>query len=123
MNPWGRFGLAHPEHASMEPLCGILLEIDPDTQQPILGGRPGTVLIGGRASGLPASSMQGPCGHIAEECALKGRHECGKFVHCQARHISHLGRMRGKIAIPSHQLSLLSWRVQYNSNRDELYYI
>jgi hypothetical protein len=39
MNPWGCFGLAHPEHAAMEQLRRILLEIDQDEQEPILGGR------------------------------------------------------------------------------------
>ena len=100
MNPLGGFGLAHPEHPSMEQLCGILLERDQDEPQLILGGRQGTILLGDVASGLPASPMQGPRGHRAQECGLKGRHERGKLVHSQARQISHLGRLRGEIAIP-----------------------
>ena len=74
MNPWGRFGLAHPEHASMAQLRGMLLEIDQDAQQPIFWGRQRTVRLGRIAPGLPASSMQGPCGHRAQERGFKGRH-------------------------------------------------
>jgi hypothetical protein len=74
MNPLGRFGLAHPEQASMEQWRGILLEIDQDEQQPIFWGRQGTVRLGRIAPGLPASSRQGPCGHLAQECGFKGRH-------------------------------------------------
>ena len=104
----------------MEQWWGILLEIDQDEPQLILEGRQGTMLLGDVPSGLPASPRQGPRGQIAQECGLKGRHERGKRVHSQARQLSHLGRLRGEIAIPSHQWSLLLWRAQYNPNRDEL---
>jgi hypothetical protein len=72
MNPLRRLGLAHPEQAPMQQLCGVLLEVDQDEQQAIFRCWQGTVLIGGVASRLPTSSMQGPRGHIVQEGRLKG---------------------------------------------------
>jgi hypothetical protein len=120
MNPLGRLGLAHPEQAPMEDLRGVLLEVDQDEQQPIFRSRQRTVLIGRVAAGLPLPPMQGPCTHGVSERRLKGGYQGGKLVHGHARQVSHLGRMGGKIAIPSHRLCLLSCRAPYNTNRDEL---
>jgi hypothetical protein len=43
-----------------------------------------------------------------------------QLIHSHARHISHVGRMSRDIARPEHERSRLSWRAQYNPNRDAL---
>ena len=45
MNPWRRFGLTHAEHAAMEQVNGMLLEVDEHEQQAIFRCRQGTVRI------------------------------------------------------------------------------
>ena len=81
MDPLGCFGLAHAKHAPMQQLCGILLEIDQNEQQPIFRGRQKTVLIGGVASRLPAAPIQGPVGHVLQEGLLKGEYQRSKLIH------------------------------------------
>jgi hypothetical protein len=57
MNPWRRLGLAHAEHASMQPLRGVLLEVDQDKHQAVFRCGQQTVLLGGIAARLPLPSM------------------------------------------------------------------
>jgi hypothetical protein len=100
MNPRRGLGLAPAEHASMEQLGGILLEVDQHEQQPIFRGWQGTVLLGGVASRLPTPPMQGPFGHVAQERRLKGGYQHRKLIHGQARQIQHLRAMGREIVIP-----------------------
>jgi hypothetical protein len=121
MTSVGCLGLAHPEPAPMEQWRRRLLEVDQHDQQPIFWGRPGTVLRGRVTSRLPAPAMARPCGHVTQECRLKGGPQRRKLVHGQARQIYHGGAMGWKIAIASRERSLLSWRAQYHRNHDEFY--
>jgi len=100
MNPWRGLGLAHPEHTPMEQLRGILREVDQNAQQAIFRRRQRAVLISRIASRQPAPPMQSPFGHIVQKRRLKVGYQRSKLLHSQARQISHVGRMRGKIAIP-----------------------
>jgi hypothetical protein len=107
MNPLRCLGLTHPEQASMQQLRGILLEVDQNEQEPIFRGGQGTVLIGRIASRWPTPPRSGPFGHVAQERCLESGYQRSKLIHRQARQISHLGRMGGKIAIPEPGLGLL----------------
>jgi hypothetical protein len=100
MKPLCRRGLAPPEQAPMEQLCGIVLEVDQDAQQPIFRGWQGTVLLGRSASPLPAPAMERPCGHVSQERRFKGGHQRRQLVHRQACPISHVRRLGGEIVIP-----------------------
>ena len=69
--------------------------------------------VGGRAYGriasrLPTPPLQGPCGHVVQERRLKRGYQGRQLLYGHARHISHRGGVGGKIAIPSHELCLLS---------------
>lgn len=99
MHPLRRLGLAHTEQTPMEHLNGILLEIDQNEQESIFRCGQWAVLLGRILPRLPLPPMQGPCGHVAQECRLKGRHQCCKLVHGQARQISQVGGMGWNIAI------------------------
>ena len=99
MNPLRRFGLAHAEHAAMEEVRGMLLEVDENEQQAILRCRQGTGRIGRITSCLPAPSMERPLSHVGQERGFKGWDEDRKLVHGQARQIEYLGGMRWNIAI------------------------
>jgi hypothetical protein len=99
MNPLRRLGLAPAEQAPMEHLNGILLEVDQHEQQSIFRCWQGAVLIGCVSSRLPVPPMQGPFGHVTQECHLKVGHQRCKLVHGQARQISQVGGMGWDIAI------------------------
>ena len=100
MHPVVRLRLAHPEQTPMERLQGMLLEVDQNEQQTICRCRQGAVLIGRVSARLPAPAMKGPCGHVLQERRLKGGNQRCKLVHGQARQISHVGGVGGKVAIP-----------------------
>jgi hypothetical protein len=87
MNPLRGLGLAHAEHASMQQLRGILLEVDHNAQEPIFRSGSGAVLIGRVASRLPTPPMQGPCGHVGQERRLKRGYQGRKLLYGQARQI------------------------------------
>jgi hypothetical protein len=75
MNPWRRLGLAYPEQAPVQHVCGMLLEVDQDKQQPVLRRQQRTVPTGRIASRLLATPVQGPVGHIVQERRPKGAME------------------------------------------------
>jgi hypothetical protein len=99
MNPRRGLGLAHAAHASMPQWRGMLLEVDQNAQEPSLRGWEGAVLIGCLASRLPTPPMQGPCGHVVQECGLTRGSQGRTLLHGQARQIQDLGGMGGEIAI------------------------
>jgi hypothetical protein len=73
MNPLMRFTLAYPEQPPLHHLEGVGLQVDQDKQQPILGGRQGTVRIGGIAAGSAQHAIEASAGHMGLEGGLKGR--------------------------------------------------
>ena len=73
MNPLMGFALAHSEQPALHDLEGIGLQIDQDKQQPIRGGRQGTVLVGGLPAGGARLPIEAPVGHMGLERGLKGR--------------------------------------------------
>ena len=68
------FALAYPEQPSLHDLEGVGLQIDQDEQQPVLGGRQRTVLVGRIPAGRARLPIEAPVGHMALEGSLKGRH-------------------------------------------------
>ena len=73
MKPLIRLALAHPKQPTLHHLQGIGLQIDQDKQQPILGGRQWTVLVGRLAAHGAWLPIEAPVGHMRLERGLKGR--------------------------------------------------
>jgi hypothetical protein len=73
MNPLMGFALAHPEQPPLHHLEGIGLQVDQDTQQPILRGRQRTVLVGRVSTGSARLPVEAPVSHMGLERGLKGR--------------------------------------------------
>jgi hypothetical protein len=92
MNPLMRFALAHPEQSPLHHLEGIGFQIDQDKQQPILGGRQRTVLVGRVPTSRATLPVKAPVGHMGLERGLKGRDQLLKFVHGETGQIEHLCR-------------------------------
>jgi hypothetical protein len=65
--------LAHPEPPPLHHLERIGLQVDQDTQQPILGGWQRTVLVGRVPTGRARFPVEAPVDHLGMERGLKGR--------------------------------------------------
>ena len=72
MNPLMGFALAHAKQSPWHDLERIGLQVDQDTQQPILGRRQWAVLVGGVPSGGAPLAVEPPCRHMSLEGGLKG---------------------------------------------------
>jgi hypothetical protein len=72
MNPLMSLALAHAEQSSLDNLERIGLQVDEDTQQPILRCRQRTVLVGRVPSGRARLPIEAPVGHVALIRRLKG---------------------------------------------------
>ena len=81
MNPLMGLALAHPEQPPLDHLKGIGLQVDQDKQQPILGGRQRTVLVGRVSAGGARRPIEAPFGHMGLERGLKGRDQLLKLIH------------------------------------------
>jgi hypothetical protein len=92
MNPLMGFALAHPEQPSLHHLEGVGLQIDQDTQQPVLGGRQRTVRVGRIPPGGARRPIEAPEGHMGLEGSLKGRDSRRNLVHGETGQIKHLCR-------------------------------
>jgi hypothetical protein len=80
MNPLMGFALAHTEQPPLYHLQGIGLQIDQDKQQPILGGRQRTDLVGCLSANGASLPIEAPVGHMSLERTLKGRDQLPKLV-------------------------------------------
>jgi hypothetical protein len=98
------------------------LQIDQDTQQPILGRGQGTVQVGGVPAGGARLSIQAPLGHLRLEGGFTGRDHLLKFLQGEAGSIQHFHRAGRDVGEPetSHGSGLLSSEAQDTINRDEL---
>ncbi len=74
MNPLMSLALAYAEESSLHDLERIGLQVDQDTQQPILGGWQRTVLVGRLAASGTRLPIKAPGGHVGLERGLKGGH-------------------------------------------------
>ena len=63
--------LVHPEQLPLHHLKGIGLQVGQDTQEPILGRRQRTVLIGGIPAGRARLPIEAPLGHMGLKGGLK----------------------------------------------------
>jgi hypothetical protein len=124
MNPWMSLTLPHTEQPPLHALERRGLQVDQDTQQPILRPGPRTVLVGGVPPGRARLSIATPCGHMGLTCGLKRWHQWPQLIQRETGPIEDLGRMGLEIDEPSraHDGGLLSLEAQDIINRDELYY-
>jgi hypothetical protein len=115
-----RLALAHPKQSTLHDLQGRGLQIDQEKQQPILGGRQRTVLVGRLSAHGAWLPIEAPVGHLRLERGLKGRDERPKLVHRETGQIEHLCRAGLQIGEPSraHGDGLLSLEAQHTINRD-----
>jgi hypothetical protein len=122
MDPLMSLALADAEQPPLHDLERIGLQVDQDTQQPILRHRPWTVLVGGVPPGAAWLSIEPPCGHVDLESGLEGWHQLPKLLERETGQIEHLGRASLEIGKPSrsHSGGLLSLEAQDIINRDEL---
>ena len=123
MNPRMGFALAHAKQSPLHGLERIGLQVDQDTQQPILGRRQWAVLVGGVPPGGARVSIEPPCRHMGLEYGLKGWYQRAKLIQRETGQIDHLCRTGLDISEPSraHGGGLLSLEAQDIINRDELY--
>jgi hypothetical protein len=84
--------LAHAEQSSLDNLERIGLQVDQDTQQPILRGRQRTVPVGRVLPGHARLPIEAPGGHVALIRGLKGKDQLLKFVHGETSQIQDLCR-------------------------------
>jgi hypothetical protein len=112
--------LAHAEQPPLHHLEGVSLQIDQDTQQPILGGRQGTVLVGRLSANGAWPPIEAPVGHMRLERGLKGRDQVPKLVQGKTGQIQDLRGAALEIGEPSraHGGGLLSLEAQHTINRD-----
>jgi hypothetical protein len=120
MNPLMSFALAHPEQPPLHHLEGVGLQVDQEKQQPILGGRQWTVLVGRVPTGRARPPVEAPVGHMGLERRLTGGNQLLKLVHRETGQIEHLCRAGPQIgkASRSHRGGLLSLEAQDTINRD-----
>jgi hypothetical protein len=90
MNPLMGFALAHPEQPPLHDLEGVGFQVDQDKQQPILGGRQWTVLVGRIPPGGARLPIEAPFGHMGLERGLKGRDQALKLIDGETGQIEHL---------------------------------
>ena len=84
--------LVHPEQPPLHHLEGIGFQVGQDKQQPILGRRQRTVLIGGIPAGRARLPIEAPPGHMGLKGGLKRRDQAPKFIQGQTGQIQHLER-------------------------------
>jgi hypothetical protein len=123
MHPLRGFALAPPEEPPLHHLERGGLEVDQDAQQPIIGGRQRTVLVGCVPPGGARLPVKGPVGHMGLERGPKGRDQVAKLVQSQTGQSQELRGAGLDIGTPSraHGDGLLSSEAQDIINRDELY--
>ena len=122
MNPLLGLAWVHPEPPPLDHLEGRGVQVGQDTQQPILGRRQRTVLIGGLPAGRAWLPIEAPLGHMGLKGGLKSWDEAPKFIQGHTGHIQHLqrtGLQVGESSMP-HGGGLLSWEAQLIRNRNEL---
>jgi hypothetical protein len=120
MNPLMGLALAHPAEPPVHHLERGGLQVDPDQQQPVLGGWQRTMLVGRVAPGDPRLPVEAPSGHMGLERGLKGQDQLPKLLHGETGQIQELrgpGLDIGKRSI-SHGDGLLLWEAQDTINRD-----
>ena len=112
--------LAHPAQPPLHHVQRVGLQIDQDTQQPILGRRQRTGLIGGLPAGRARLPIEAPPGHMGLKGGLKRRGQVPKLLQGQTGQIQHLCGAGLKIGEPSraHGGGLLSLEAQYTIKRD-----
>jgi hypothetical protein len=74
VNPLIGLALVHPEQPPLHHLEGIGFQVGQDKQEPILGRRQRTSLIGAIPAGRARLSIEAPLGHMGLERSLKGWH-------------------------------------------------
>jgi hypothetical protein len=74
MDPLMSLALAHAEQPPLHDLERIGLQVDQDTQQPILRRWQWTVLVGRVPAGGAQLSIETACSHMGLECGLNRRH-------------------------------------------------
>jgi hypothetical protein len=90
VNPLIGFALTHAEQASLDHLEAVGLQVREQEEQPIFGGRQGTVLVHAKLTGSAGFPIQAPRGHMGLERRLKGRDQLLKLVERQTRKIQEL---------------------------------
>ena len=90
MNPLIRLALVHPEQPALYHLERVRLEVDEDTQQPILGRGQWPVLVGRLPTGRARLPIETPRGQMGLERALKRREQVPKLLQGETGQIHHL---------------------------------
>ena len=90
--PLLRLALAHPQQPTLHHLQGLGLQLDQDKQQPSLGGRQWTVLVGPIAAHGAWLPIEAPVGHMRLERGRKGRDYLPTLVHGETGQSEHLCR-------------------------------
>jgi len=122
VNPLIGFALAHPEQASLDHWEAVGLQGREQEEQPVFGGRQGTVLVHAKLASGAGLPIEAPRRHVRLEGGLEGRDELLKLGEGQAGEIQELRRAGLQIGKPytGHAWGLLSWEAQYSINRDNL---
>jgi hypothetical protein len=123
MKPLRRFALAHAAQPPLHHWERIRLQVDQDTQQPILGRGPRTVRRGRVPTGGTRPPIEAPFRHLRFERGLKGWDQALKRIEGETGQIEDLCRVGLDLSEPStpHGGGLLSPEAQDTINRDELY--
>jgi hypothetical protein len=90
MNPLMGLALTHSEQPPPYHLEGISFQVDQDKQQPILGRRQQTVLVGRVPAGGARLPIEAPMGHVGLERYLKGWDQLLTFLQGETGQIQHL---------------------------------
>jgi hypothetical protein len=125
MNPLMSCALTPAEESSLHDLERRGLQIDEDTQEPILGRRQRAVAVGGVPTGGTWLSIETPYGQMGLEGGLKPGHELPKLLQRETGQIEPLGRAALKIdeASCAYGGGLRSLEATGITNRDELYWL
>jgi hypothetical protein len=121
VNPLIGLALVYPEQPSLYHLEEISFQVGEDTQQPILGRRQRTGLIGGVPAGRARLPIKAPLGHMGLEGGLKRWDQAPELIQGQTGQIQHLKRAGLKVGEASmpHSCGLLS-EAQDIINRNKL---
>ena len=84
--------LVHPEQPPLYHLEGIGFQVGQDKQQPVLGRRQRTGLIGGIPAGRAWLPIEAPLGHMGLKGGLKRRDQAPKLIQGHTGQIQHLQR-------------------------------
>ena len=117
-------GLAvvHPEQPPLHHLEGIGFQVGQDQQQPSLGRRQRTVLIGGIPAGRARLPIEAPPGHRGLKGGLKRRDQAPKLIQGQTGQLQYLERAGLEVSESSipHGGGLLSLEAKDIINRNNL---